>query len=308
MKRLAVLITVLCTGIVPVYAESAINIKINGEDFKTDTQPTVINDRVMVPMREIFEKFNARVEWEDSTKTINAVTESNSITLQIGNRLMIMPDETVELDAAPVIENDRTLVPARAVAESFGAKVEWDAQTRTVYIVNDNEKETVFVSIEMEDGGIMKAELYPEIAPVTVENFVKLANEGFYDGLIFHRVIEDFMIQGGGYDEDFNEKDAESIVGEFSSNGFENKLKHTRGVLSMARTIFPDSASSQFFIMHNDAPYLDGQYAAFGKLTEGFEVLDRIAAQETETIGNGMADVPVKPQIIKTIRIEDGEL
>ena len=120
------------------------------------------------------------------------------------------------------------------------------------------------IQIEMENGGIIKAELYPEVAPITVENFVKLINESFFDGLVFHRVIEGFMIQGGGFDAVGNHKDADSIKGEFDANGVKNDLKHERGVLSMARTMFPNSASSQFFIMHQDAPHLDGQYEAFG--------------------------------------------
>ena len=154
------------------------------------------------------------------------------------------------------------------------------------------------IEIEMEDGGVMSAELYPDIAPITVENFVKLINENFFDGLIFHRVIKDFMIQGGGYGTDGNIKKADSIKGEFDSNGVNNPLKHTRGVLSMARTMFPNSASSQFFIMHKDAPHLDGQYAAFGKVIEGMDVVDRIAETKTD-----YSDKPVKDMVIKTIRL-----
>lgn len=155
-------------------------------------------------------------------------------------------------------------------------------------------------TIEMEDGGVMKGELYPKLAPATVDNFVKLAKEGFYDGLIFHRVIPGFMIQGGGYDQKMKEKPADAIKGEFTSNGFTNELKHTRGVISMARTNDPDSASSQFFIMHADAPHLDGEYAAFGKITEGLDIIDEIA--ETETATN---DIPVNPQVIKSITIQN---
>lgn len=154
------------------------------------------------------------------------------------------------------------------------------------------------IEIEMEDGGIMSAELYPDIAAITVENFVKLINENFFDGLIFHRVIKDFMIQGGGYGTDGNIKKTDSIKGEFDSNGVNNPLKHTRGVLSMARTMFPNSASSQFFIMHKDAPHLDGQYAAFGKVIEGMDVVDRIAETKTD-----YSDKPVKDMVIKTIRL-----
>ena len=154
------------------------------------------------------------------------------------------------------------------------------------------------IEIEMENGGIIKAELYPDIAPITVENFVKLIKDNFFDGLIFHRVISGFMIQGGGYDAEGNSKQAESIVGEFSANGHKNDLKHTRGILSMARTMFPNSASSQFFIMHKDAPHLDGQYATFGKVTDGMDIVDDIATCETN-----FNDEPINKQIIKTIRL-----
>ena len=153
------------------------------------------------------------------------------------------------------------------------------------------------IVITMKDGGVIKAELYPNIAPITVTNFIKLVEEKFYDGLIFHRVIEGFMIQGGGYDEEGNQKEAESIKGEFDANGVRNSLLHTRGVLSMARTSFPNSASSQFFIMHKDAPHLDGKYAAFGKVTEGMDVVDRIAKTKTNFM-----DAPIEPQVIESIR------
>ncbi len=153
------------------------------------------------------------------------------------------------------------------------------------------------IVITMKDGGVIKAELYPNIAPITVTNFIKLVEENFYDGLVFHRVIEGFMIQGGGYDEEGNHKEAESIKGEFDANGVRNSLLHTRGVLSMARTSFPNSASSQFFIMHKDAPHLDGKYAAFGKVTEGLDVVDRIAKTKTNFM-----DAPLEPQVIESIR------
>lgn len=138
------------------------------------------------------------------------------------------------------------------------------------------------IQFEMENGKTMTAELYPEIAPITVENFVNLVNEGFYDGLIFHRVIAGFMIQGGDPTGTGMGGPGYQIKGEFASNGVKNNLKHTRGVLSMARSMMPDSAGSQFFIMHDDAPHLDGQYAAFGKLIDGFDTLDEIASVDTD--------------------------
>ena len=160
------------------------------------------------------------------------------------------------------------------------------------------------IEIRVKDYGTMTAELYPDMAPATVANFIKLANEHFFDGLIFHRVIAGFMIQGGGYNADFRHKETDAIKGEFASNGFaQNTLKHTRGVLSMARTNDPNSASSQFFVMHRDAPYLDRQYAGFGKLTDGFDVLDSIATTRTSTRGFYMEDVPVNTIEIETIAV-----
>ena len=157
-----------------------------------------------------------------------------------------------------------------------------------------------YVRIEMEDGGVMRGELYPEIAPETVANFEKLVNDGFYDGLIFHRVIPGFMIQGGCPKGNGTGGPGWTIKGEFTSNGFENNLKHTKGVMSMARTPFPDSAGSQFFIMVHDAPFLDGEYAAFGKIIEGQEVADAIVATPRD-----MNDKPKKPQRMAKVTIEE---
>ena len=156
------------------------------------------------------------------------------------------------------------------------------------------------VVIEMKNGDVMKLELYPEAAPITVENFVKLVKQGFYDGLIFHRVISGFMIQGGDPQGTGMGGAKEKIKGEFLANGVSNPIKHVRGVISMARSQLPNSASSQFFIMHQDSPHLDGQYAAFGKVVEGIEAVDRIAAVKTD-----FTDRPVEPQIIKKIYIEE---
>ncbi len=159
------------------------------------------------------------------------------------------------------------------------------------------------IKINVKGFGTMTAELYPEKAPVTVANFVKLAGEGFFSGLVFHRIIPGFMIQGGGMFADFTEKKANSIVGEFASNGIDNDLKHERGVLSMARTAVKDSASSQFFVMHANAPHLDGQYAGFGKLTDGYDVLDKIASVKTGSFGYYYQDVPVVPVEIESVEV-----
>ena len=155
------------------------------------------------------------------------------------------------------------------------------------------------VTITMENGDVIKAELYPEIAPNTVNNFISLIKKNFYDGLIFHRVIKGFMLQGGDPEGSGMGGPGYGIKGEFSSNNFKNDLKHTEGVLSMARSMMPNSAGSQFFIMHKSAPHLDGDYAAFGKVTEGMDVVNKIA--ETDTDWN---DRPKTPQVMKTVTVE----
>lgn len=155
------------------------------------------------------------------------------------------------------------------------------------------------VTIEMENGDIMKAELFPDIAPISVNNFISLIQQKFYDGLIFHRVIKGFMIQGGCPEGSGMGGPGYSIKGEFSSNGVENNLLHTAGVLSMARSMHPDSAGSQFFIMHKDAPHLDGAYAAFGKITEGMNIVDKIAETNTD-----YSDKPLVSQQIKTMAVD----
>jgi peptidyl-prolyl cis-trans isomerase B (cyclophilin B) len=156
------------------------------------------------------------------------------------------------------------------------------------------------VKIEMENGKEILIELYPEKAPITVANFEKLVKQGFYDGLIFHRVIKGFMIQGGDPEGTGMGGSDEKIKGEFARNGVNNDLKHTRGVISMARSMMPNSASSQFFIMHEDAPHLDGDYAAFGKVVKGIEVVDEIADVKVD-----FNDKPLEPQVMKKVTLVD---
>ena len=155
------------------------------------------------------------------------------------------------------------------------------------------------VTITMKNGDVIRLELYPEIAPESVNNFVNLVNKKFYDGLIFHRVIKGFMIQGGCPNGTGTGGPGYSIKGEFAQNGFDNTLKHTEGVLSMARSMHPDSAGSQFFIMHKNAPHLDGGYAAFGKVIEGMEVVNKIAETRTD-----YRDCPLEPQVIKSVTVD----
>ncbi|MCD8049462.1 MAG: peptidylprolyl isomerase [Clostridia bacterium] len=166
------------------------------------------------------------------------------------------------------------------------------------------EGDTVIAVIEMESGGEITLELYPDVAPITVENFVNLANEGFYDGLTFHRIISGFMIQGGDPLGNGTGGPGYTIKGEFSENGVENNISHERGVISMARSLDYDSAGSQFFIMHEDGTYLDGQYAAFGRVIDGMDVVDEIA--ETPVSAED-GQTPIDPPAIKTIRIVDTE-
>ena len=163
----------------------------------------------------------------------------------------------------------------------------------------EEKMENPIVTFTMADGGVMKAELYPEVAPNTVNNFISLVKKGFYAGLIFHRVINGFMIQGGDPEGTGMGGPGYGIKGEVAQNGFANDLKHSAGVLSMARSMMPDSAGSQFFIMHKDAPHLDGAYAAFGKITEGQDVVERIAETATD-----YSDRPLEDQVMKRVTVE----
>lgn len=199
-------------------------------------------------------------------------------------------------DNVPVEETAFTTETAKDATDEPAASTEPEAETKTT-----EEDEEVNITITMQDGGVMQLELYPEKAPKTVANFVKLAKEGFYDGLTFHRIIEGFMIQGGDPMGTGMGGSDENIVGEFASNGFpQNDIAHVRGVISMARAMDPNSASSQFFIMHEDAPHLDGQYAAFGMLTEGFDVLDRLAKTQVSFDGQ----TPLAKPVIESITVE----
>lgn len=167
--------------------------------------------------------------------------------------------------------------------------------------------EKPIVTIEMENGDVIKAELYPDIAPNTVKNFISLVSKGFYDGLIFHRVIKNFMLQGGDPNGTGMGGPGYSIKGEFTSNGFENNLLHDPGVLSMARSMFPDSAGSQFFIMHKKSPHLDGDYAAFGKVIEGMEIVDKIAETETDYSDRPLTEQKMKKVTVETFGVEYDE-
>lgn len=319
-----------------------ITILVNGEKLETGTPAVIVDERTLVPLRAVSEALGCDVAWNGDTQGITLTDGESLYFLWIGRDHTFktsggaLEDSSV-MDTVPVIMNDYTMVPLRAISELFGAEVDWDGDTYTVTVdyektetqsglaamfatyeteldkkyddyaaLVDGTARTVKAEIQLENGGVIELELYPDLAPVTVENFVNLANDNFYDGLVFHRVIKDFMIQGGGYDADLEQKEADSIQGEFLANGYFNLIPHNAGTISMARTaVNMDSASSQFFIMHKDTPSLDGEYAAFGKVTGGMEYVDAIAEVETKTIEEtGMADVPVENQIIKTITIK----
>ena len=179
-----------------------------------------------------------------------------------------------------------------------------EEQTSKSEAVDLENQETIQAEIKVKDYGTIMVDLYPEIAPITVENFVKLAEDGFYDGLTFHRIIKGFMIQGGDPKGDGTGGAEETIKGEFSKNGVENPLSHKRGVISMARSQMPDSASSQFFIVHEDSTYLDGEYAAFGYVTEGMDVVDKICEEVTGQDQNGMLPKENQP-VIESITVTE---
>ena len=231
------------------------------------------------------------------TTTLFATQINKKIEVAMNTVKIMVNGEKVEADN--IVYEGTTYVPLRAVSELLGKEVNWVEESKTAHI-NDQtiQQENPIALITMEDGGQIKLELYPEIAPTTVKNFVKLVEEGFYEGLIFHRVIPGFMVQGGDPNGNGTGGSDQTIQGEFVSNGIKNDLLHTRGVLSMARSQNPNSASSQFFIMVEDAPSLDGSYAGFGKVLEGMDVVDKIV--NTPTDGN---DKPTEPQVIKRITI-----
>ena len=310
-----------------------LSVEINGS--KVDTDSIVMNDRTLVPVRTISEALNCDIAWDGDTKGVNIYKNNRIYTMWLEHNTAFKLSPTslegfYDLDTPPIIINDRTMLPLRAIGELLGAEVGWNDETKTASLTmpvteENNEgiaeklipyekamkesyeaydkyvhgkAETVNVAIKLKNGKSIELELYPELAPETVKNFVELIEKDFYNGLIFHRVISDFMVQGGGYDVDGNEPTSLNIYGEFISNGFFNLLKHERGVISMARTSIPNSASSQFFIVHKDSPHLDGEYAAFGKVTNGIEVIDEIASAKTDT-----NDKPIEDIVIESVTV-----
>jgi len=299
-----------------VNAQGQIPVILDGRALEFDVHPEIIDGRTMVPMRVIFEALGAVVVWDEVNRSITATRGELTVQTTIGDKTMHINGSAMEMDVAPIIVGQRTLVPVRFVSEAFGCDVRWDAAARTVYIDSKgllgSQSElamamanAIQATITMEDGGIIVLELYPGIAPQAVRNFAYLARQGFYDGLRFHRIIKDFMIQGGCPDSLGSGGPGYTIAGEFELNGFANGLEHKRGVLSMARGQGFNSAGSQVFIVHGDSHFLDGAYAAFGRVVSGMEVVDKIA-QTPNNGGNGsvaLADMP----IIKSITIDSSQ-
>lgn len=321
-------------------AEENIKIVINGEEVSSDVAPVMLNDRVMVPIRVISETLNCDVAWDETTEGVIIYRNNHLYMTWLNKDYAFDIDGNAlgnyyKMDVPPYETNGRTLVPIRAISELLGAQVDWIEETQTVEvkyeigITEDNEGvaaecmsfEQVFNGvydyyvafvegnaakitgkIVMEDDREIKFELYPEFAPYTVSNFITLAEEKFYDNTLFHRVIDGFVAQGGGYNTAMEHKEANTVPGEFLANGFLNLIPHDRAALSLARAVDYNSGSSEFFICHADAPHLDGMYAAFGKVTEGMEIVDEICKSETDE-----NDAPVENIIVKTIVIDKNE-
>ena len=204
-----------------------------------------------------------------------------------------------DLKASNILYKGTTYVPLRAVAEMLGKKVGWDGNTNTASIDDMEDQENPVAVITMASGETIKLELYPKEAPVTVENFISLAKKGFYDGLTFHRIVPGFVVQGGDPNGNGTGGPGYTIKGEFTQNGVQNTIMHTRGIVSMARSANPDSGGSQFFIVLDDANHLNGEYAAFGKVIEGMETVDKMAAVEVDSRG-----MPSEKQVMKGITIQ----
>lgn len=302
-----------------------------------DDAGNYVGDRVMVPIRAISEKLNCDVAWDGETRGIT-LYRKNNIYIMWADRVAAFHiagkclEKGYILDVPPTIVDGRTLLPVRAVSEIMGANVEWIAATNTVdikYDLGEVEKnegiaasivaqkllereyavyesllkgtiETVTGKIVLESGEEIGFELYPQIAPKTCEKFVECAKTGFYDNTLFHRVINDFMIQGGGVNVTGKSKHSENVYGEFLRNIHFNIIPHTRGVISLARAQDYNSGSSQFFICQQDSRHLDGNYAAFGKVTYGMNVVDKIASVPTDA-----NDAPVAPVIVKQVIINE---
>ncbi len=274
-----------------------ISLFIDHRQVQASVPPQMFSGRTVAPVRIIFERLGAKVTWDASSGTISAKRGTTTITMKRNQSTAMLNGKSVKLDVPAVSIRGSVMVPLRFVADALNAETQWDSAKR---VVNVYSQKLPLVTIEMQDGKKISLELYPKITPNTVNNFISLVRKGFYDGIIFHRIIPGFMIQGGdplgqgfggpGY----------SIKGEFSANKIENPLLHTRGVLSMARSRSNDSAGSQFFIMVADTPYLDGSYAAFGKVRSGMHHVDAIVSLPADAD----TDRPFTPPVMKKVTVQ----
>ena len=290
---------------IPCFANT-IRLNLNGKELKSSVSPIVENGTTLVPLRLISENLNAAVSYDHQSKAISITSKDTSIHLTLGSTLAKINEDTITLTTSPKSINGTTMVPLRFISENLDCKVSWDAKNQLISIASLDVKEQATDSLlptatlMVKDYGTITLELYPHMAPNTVNNFISLANSKFYDGLTFHRIIDDFMIQGGDPLGTGMGNPGYSIAGEFSSNGFNtNTLSHTKGIISMARNYLPDSAGSQFFITSADATYLDGEYAAFGKVISGLDVVEKLSDVSTNA-----SDAPLNPVIIESIRVD----
>lgn len=259
----------------------------------------------LVPLRVISENLGANVNFNSKNKTITITKDDQKIVLTLGKTETLVNNVKQTLTKAPTTLQNTTMVPLRFISEQLNCAVDWDNNAKLISITSknssnaDQKTELPMATLKIKDYGTVTLELYPEMAPNTVNNFIALANSGFYDGLTFHRIISDFMIQGGDPNGTGTGGPGYSIAGEFAINGFEqNTLSHEVGVISMARTSAPNSAGSQFFIVSGEATYLDGQYAAFGKVTSGLDIIDKV-----QNVPTGPYDKPNTPVVIESLRV-----
>lgn len=303
-----------------------------------DENNNYVGDRTLLPIRAISEKLNCDVYWDEANEGITIYRNNNLYIMWLNKNMAfhlngLSLEKGYNMDIPPLTINDRTMVPVRAVAELLGANVKWIDETSTVEITYDigdleenegaAEKCLIYEQLLLEDYDLfvnyvsgtldkitgkivlesneeIKFELYPQLAELTVNNFVFTAKAGLYNNTIIHRVIKGFVIQGGGFYTNFEPVDMPTIPGEFILNGYLNLIPHRRGVLSLARAENPDSGSSQFFIVQEDARSLDGSYATFGMITEGMEIVDKICEAETDEY-----DIPLKDIVVKTVIIDE---
>lgn len=286
---------ILCSFILlfalPCFAST---LKINDTLIETSVPPLTENGTTLVPLRLISEHLGATVDYKAGQ--IQLTQADTVISLTLGKKEALVNGKSQSLASAPKVVKNTTMVPLRFISENLNCQVNWDSKTQQVLIQTAT---LPIATLTIKDYGTVTLELYPDMAPNTVNNFIALANKGFYDGLIFHRIIDGFMLQGGDPLGTGTGGPGYAIAGEFSSNDFTaNTLSHTKGVISMARSMFPDSAGSQFFIMAEDHPYLDGQYAAFGKVTSGLELIEALQHVETNS-----SDKPLTNVVIESLRV-----